>query len=263
MKAFTLVELLVVIGVIGLLTGLGLPTYKQASDAGKKAADIAACKTTITAYLAYSVDNDGTLLKGYDNTGTAYDINGHLMEGEDSHEAHRWPWRLAPYFNYKFFDGTHVNEAKSYIESQGGISQAYLVSVIPSIGLNANFIGGNDYTSFSALNKRGLVATKLIQVPKPASTVTFVTSRSEAIGRKYRGFYYVDSPSYPSKWAVKYNDLSNPKTTGYVSARYNENAVVAFLDGHVSVTSYKDLNDMRLWAPEAQNQNNSNWVPSK
>ena len=263
MKAFTLVELLVVFGIVGVLVALGLPTYKQATNAGKQAADIAACKTTIAAYLTYSADNDGTLLKGYDNTGTAYDANGRLMQGEDSHEAHRWPWRLAPYFSYGLLGGTHVNEARSYIESQGGISQAYLVSVMPSVGLNANFIGGNDYTTFSVLNKKGLVATKLVHISRPASIVAFVTSRSEAVGKKYRGFYYVDSPAYPSRWAVKYNDLSNPRTTGYVSARYNENAVVAFLDGHVSAMTYKDLNDMRLWSPEAQNLNSSNWTPGK
>jgi prepilin-type N-terminal cleavage/methylation domain-containing protein/prepilin-type processing-associated H-X9-DG protein len=262
-KAFTLVELLVVIGVLGILAALSLPAYNQASKAGKQAADIAACKTVITAYLAYSADNDGTLLKGYDITGTAYDANGNLIQGEDKHEAHRWPWRLAPYFNYGFLGGTHVNEVKSFIESQGGISQAYLVSVMPSMGLNANFIGGNDYTTFSSLNKKGLVATKLIQISKPAGIVAFVTTRSEAVGKRYRGFYYADAPTYPGKWSIKYDDLSNPKTTGYVSARYNENAVVAFLDGHVSAMTYRDLKDMRLWSPEAQNLNSSNWVPTK
>jgi len=248
-KAFTLVELLVVIGIIGVLAGLGLPAFKQASNAGKKAADVAACKTTVTAYLAHSADNEGVLMKGYDINGTAYDSSGRVMGGEDSHEAHRWPWRLAPYFNYGFLGGTHVNESKSFITSQGGITQSYLVSVLPSVGLNANFIGGNDYTSFSSLNKKGLVATRLVQVPKPGNTIAFVTTRSEAVGKRYRGFYYVDAPAYPGKWATKYDDLSNPKATGYVSARYNGNAVVAFLDGHVTIMLYNQLNDMKLWSP--------------
>lgn len=252
MKAFTLVELLVSITIISLLAAFGIPAYQQAVIAGKKSADVAACKTAVTAYLSYSADNEGVLMKGYDLLGTAYDSNGRLMEGEDAHEAHRWPWRLAPYFNYSFLGGTHVNESKSFIQSQGGISQTYLVSVLPSVGLNANYIGGNDYTSFASLNKKGLVATKLVQVPKPGNTVAFVTTRSEAVGKRYRGFYYADAPFYPGKWVTKYDDLSNPKATGYVSARYNGNAVVAFLDGHVVIMSYAELNDMKLWSPLSQ-----------
>ena len=249
MKAFTIVELLVVISILGVLAALGMPAYKKASDAGKKAADVAACKTVVTAYLTHAADNEGILMKGYDASGTAFDSNGRLMSGEDAHEAHRWPWRLAPYFNYGFLGGTHVNEAKDFIASQGGISQAYLVSVLPSVGLNANFIGGNDYTSFASLNKKGLVATRLVQVPQPGNTVAFVTTRSEAVGKRYRGFYYADAPAYPGKWFIKYDDLSSPRTTGYVSARYNGNAVVAFLDCHVIIMPYNQLSDMKLWSP--------------
>lgn len=249
MKAFTVVELLVVISILGVLAALGLPAFKQATDAGKKTADVAACKTVVAAYLTHAADNEGILMKGYDANGTAFDCNGRLMAGEDAHEAHRWPWRLAPYFNYGFLGGTHVNEAKTFIASQGGISQTYLVSVLPSVGLNANFIGGNDYTSFESLNKKGLVATRLVQVPKPGNTVAFVTTRSEAVGKRYRGFYYADAPAYPGRWAIKYDDLSSPKNTGYVSARYNGNAVVAFLDGHVIIMPYNQLSDMKLWSP--------------
>lgn len=255
MKAFTIIELLVAVSIIGLLSAIGIPAISNALQAGKKAKEIAALKSLITAYNSYTADNNNNLLKSYDQYGSAVDINGNNMGGEDSHEAHRWPWRLAPYFNYGFYSTTHVNEIEYYIKSQGGLSQTYLVSVIPSFGLNI-FVGGNDYEG-SSYFKKGYVASNINQVTKPSQLITFVSSRSIAVGKRYEGFYYVD---YPKSWQ-KYNSKSNPKSTGNISARYNENAVVAFLGGNVSVMNYNDLKDGRLWSIEAQIQNNQNWRP--
>lgn len=233
MKAFTVIELLVAVTIIALLAGLGLPALNSALDQGKKAKEIGAAKSLITAYNTYAADNDGILMKSYDKNGTAYDNSGKLLEGEDSHEAHRWPWRLAPYFNYNFYSASHINSVKSYIENKGGLSQTYLISVIPSLGLNI-LCGGNDYES----NRSKLaVASRAVQVAKPSMFVAFVSARSQAVGEKFEGFYYVEPPT----GATRYNSRSSPKSTGYISARYKDNAVVAFLGGNVALIPYSDL----------------------
>jgi len=244
-KAFTLLELLVVICAIGLTAALSLPAINKSLQAGRKAKEIGAIKSLITAYNTYTADNDGILLKSYDRNGTANNISGALMEGEDMHEAHRWPWRLAPYFNYGFYNTTHINDIELYIRSKGGLSQAYLVSVIPSFGLNL-LCGGNDYES--SKNKL-TVATRAVQVAKPSLFVAFVSSRSQAIGEKFEGFYYVEPPTVNPR----YSKSSSPKSTGYISARYNDKAVVAFLGGNVQVVPYSDLvTNKTYWSVEGQ-----------
>ena len=244
MKAFTLVELLVVIGIIGILAGFGLPTYKSAMLAAKKSNDISAAKQLITAFHSHLGDNNNVFIKPYDINGVAKDMSGGELSGEDSHEAHRWPWRLAPYLNYGMYGSVLVNESKSFVESQGGLSQTYLVSVIPSLGMN-NYLGGNDSSGPSSANIN--VAVNALQVPKPGKMIVFCTSRSEAVGKKYRGFYYVMPPT-----SSKYNDDTSSKSTGYISARYNNNAVAAFLDGHVEVLQFSDLTNKAYWIKTSQ-----------
>jgi type II secretory pathway pseudopilin PulG len=241
MKAFTLVESLVVVCVIGILLGVGLPVLSKSLDAGKKVKEVSAIKNLITAYNLYSSDNNNLLIKSYDLNGTAFDINGRQIGGEESHESHRWPWRLAPYFNYDFYGCTLVNEAARYIKKQGGLTQTYLVSVLPSFGLNI-YLGGNDYEGMQYQNR---IASSLVQVTRPSQTIAFVSSRSMAVGERFEGFYYVDVPKNKSK----YDPRSNPKSTGYISARYSGNAIVAFLNGNVSILEYHELTDSKKWYP--------------
>lgn len=244
MKAFTLVELLVSIAIIGLLVSMSLPAYKSVLLATKKSSDISAGKQLITAFNSHLADNNNVFMKPYDINGYAKDASGNEMGGEDSHEAHRWPWRLAPYLNYGMYGSVLVNESETFVKSQGGLSQTYLVSVIPSLGMN-NYLGGNDYSGPSAVNVN--VAVNALQVPRPSKMIVFITSRSEAVGKKYRGFYYVMPPTTPS-----YNDESSAKSTGYISARYNSNAVAAFLDGHIEVIQFKELTNKAYWLKNSQ-----------
>lgn len=252
MKSFTLVEVLVSVTIFAILLSIGIPTIQSSLSSGKKAKEISALKNLITSFNLYTTDT-GEFIKSYDEKGVAYDIDGNLL-GEGSHEASRWPWRLAPYFNYSFYGVTLVNDSESYIKKNGGLNQTYLVSVIPSFGMNL-YIGGNDYEGRTLQNK-GFISTRPSQITKPSQTIAFVSSRSMAANQRFEGFYYVNIPSIK-----KYDKKSNPRSTGYISARYDEKAVVAYVGGNVSLINYTNLLDSRLWSEESVRQNNPNWKP--
>jgi len=79
-NAFTLVELLTVFVVVGLLAGLATPVLGRARLAGQQASETAAAKSLITAYLAAAQDQNGVLLKGYDEEGVATDSQGNEFQ---------------------------------------------------------------------------------------------------------------------------------------------------------------------------------------
>ena len=141
-KAFTLVELLVVIAVIGLLVGLATPVLGRARLAGQQASETAAAKSLITAYLAAAQDQNGVLLKGYDEDGAATDSHGNEFQAGSS-QASRWPWRLAPYLNYQLEGAILVNERANSLDPNDP-NQSYLVSASPSLGMNSYFVGGHE-----------------------------------------------------------------------------------------------------------------------
>jgi len=259
-RAFTLIELLVCITVVGLLLGLAQSGYSRVLSASRRTAEVGAGKNLITAYLAAAMDNQGVLMKAYDVQGVATDSQGNIMSGEDDHAAHRWVWRLAPYLNYQLYGSALVNQQMKLIQDLGGLGQTYMVSAVPSFGLNAGFVGGNDYDEkLRKLEASGQCITRLNQATP--SVIAFVSARSQAIGQNYEGFYYVTSPTYPTAWSKQYDPKGNPKASGYVSARYDQQAVVARLDGGVEVLSFDELKDMRRWSKDAYQQNNPNYQP--
>lgn len=75
--AFTLVELLVTITIIGLLAGLSIPVIKAARESGSQAACLSNLKQLTTAQLAAVADNDGKVI----GRGWAHDANGNVTNG--------------------------------------------------------------------------------------------------------------------------------------------------------------------------------------
>lgn len=261
-SAFSLVELLVVISVLGLLAGLATPVLGRARKAGEQAAESSAAKNLITAYLAAAQDNGGMLLPGYDEDGQASHANGTAF-GPNRSESTRWPWRLAPYLNYQLEGSMLVNERASAIDPLNP-NHSYLVSASPSLGMNSYFVGGheNGQPAYS-YTTNGVCITRIVQAEKPSMLIVFCSARGldPARGQNVDGFYYVTAPNSSPRWPSSYNPNASARSFGQVRMAYGGKAVTAQLDGSVSLLSFEELRDMRRWANGAAAANNPNWTP--
>ena len=261
-SAFTLVELLVVIAVLGLMAGLATPVLGRARLAGQQATETAAAKSLITAYLAAAQDQGGVLLKGYDENGQACNSQGIPFRIGTS-ESFRWPWRLAPYLNYQLEGAMLVNERANALDPNDP-NQSYLVSASPSLGMNSYFVGGheNNQPAYSYVTN-GICVTRLAQAAKPSQLIVFSSARGvdPMHGKNVDGYYYVTSPQSSPRWPSVYNANGTARAYGQVRLAYSEKAVTAQLDGSVSLLNFSELRDMRRWANEAAKQDNPNWKP--
>ena len=88
--AFTLVELLVVIGIIGVLMSLLLPTLAQVRERARETDCRAHLRQLITAFHAFAADHDRTLPGGF------YDIDNPAPERKCWLMGGNRDWRKAP-----------------------------------------------------------------------------------------------------------------------------------------------------------------------
>ena len=116
--AFTLVELLVTVAIIGLLAGLGNAAYQKASSSSRQGVEMSAAKNLGQALQLYIQDNDGSILPGYldpRDSRVSDARNDKNQPISPSHAAQRYPWRLLPYMNYQVRGGIWVNKLASQI----------------------------------------------------------------------------------------------------------------------------------------------------
>src|SRR5688572_29342070 len=108
-KAFTLVELLVVIGIIAALVAILLPVLGKARRQARMVAELSASRQLMVAYLAYAHDNKGALIPGHvtDAVPLNDELGAPLTPAEVSK---RWPWRLVANIRYGLRGTLLVNE---------------------------------------------------------------------------------------------------------------------------------------------------------
>ena len=100
-RGFTLVELMVVIGVIAVLVAIVLHAASAVRDSAERSREMAAARTLAQAWVAYATDNNGAVLPGYVGGMEALDQFGNPIETEAVPvAAKRWPWRLASYLGH-------------------------------------------------------------------------------------------------------------------------------------------------------------------
>ena len=88
---------------------------------------------------------------------------------------------------------------------------------------------------------------------EPANMIVFASSISDVDGDgKASGYFRVTPPKSPLSptWGP-YRGVKDPGSMGNVSLEYSGGAMVAHLDGSVTVLEEEELRDMRRWSNQA------------
>ena len=254
--AFTLIELMVVIGIIALLAAMLLPALGKARYRASQVNEMSGSRQLLIAWRLYAEDNSDSVLPGYRYGLNATDFQGHPV----NHPINaRYPWRIAPYLG-KSFDVMYLNENRRTLETFRRMEDpdlgVYAASVFPSQGINSVFVGGDDVElppTERAFDRFGrFCVLKTAEVTRPSELLVFTSARGPFEGRIVPGYYVVKPPYLNARrWAVDWNSDDGPEAWGYVHPRYNLRSVSGMVDGHVENFDRRRIQDMRHWANPA------------
>jgi hypothetical protein len=262
------------VGIVAVLAGLIAVAVKGTQVKAKSVRELAAARNLMTAYLAYAGENNGKLLPGIVEDPTAIghppavDQAGNHLGG---YLAKRWPYRLAPYFNYEYPGVAVVNESLAdYNKQTTPTMSEYIASVQPSFGLNTTFVGGNysfhhsePQVDSDSESYGSFCVTRLGQAVKASTLIVFVSARFKTTAGSSpgaQGNYYILSPrASGARWSEHFDENATSDKFGHVHPRWNKRAVAVNLDGSASLLGETELKDMRRWSNQAAEQDDPNW----
>lgn len=275
-SAFTLIEVLVVMAIVGTLVALLVPALGKCRAAAKRTRELNTARQAITALHSYSNDSRGDILPGYAKQSWVngrMEVRNNVGERIYNEDAQRFPWRLVHEFGGDFrglYDQSKVLADIAEREAEYaafGVNFDYVVSLFPSLGMNVNFVGGNDRNQmfdplFQRVYGRAHLA-RMDQAVRPSGVIAFASAKAEPqpavpILGQPEGFFRVESPvfgvSTGRRWGVEaYNatSVTPGQNSGFVSFRHGGKAIGAHLDGHAEALGWDDMRDMRRWADQA------------
>lgn len=261
-RAFTLIELLIVIGIIALLAGILLPSLGGARRQARMVRELAAGRQLSGGYLGYAMDNKDALLPGHipENIALLDDRGLPLSPAE---VVKRWPWRLVAHMDCGVNGSLLVNEQAAALADRGTPLWSYLVSLTPSMGLNYFNLGG-DLTAGGANNSPGWLR-KLDSAITPARMIVFASARSAGEVVPVQGYFKLIPPTKASEHSASgwsggaYSDAGEPAAWGYVHPRWDGRAATVTLDGSCVTLNLAELRDMTRWSNEAAKLGDAGW----
>jgi prepilin-type N-terminal cleavage/methylation domain-containing protein len=262
--AFTLLELLVVLGIIALLAGIALPVMNSVKRKGALVRELNAGRQIMAAYSNYAAANDGNLLPGYDaTTGEIIMPGGRSVTGI---MCARYPWRLAPYIGGDVDQIFLVNDSRRKTTGLpvDSFDYQYSASLYPAFGVNAYCVGGYK-DSTNSNNFSTDCVKRLAGTSRPGSLIVFASARyiESPDQPETPGFHLVVPPKlWRTEWTTPFDRGKAPSDYGNVDPRWDGKALCAFLDGHVALLGEDELTDMRYWSnTAAENDDRNFFVP--
>ena len=253
-RAFTLMELLIVVAIIALLIGIFAVSLRGVRAAASRTKSLGALRQMATGYNMYSQDNNGRLLPGYIDitlmaaTEPFENLGVSLPSGESLTDVdmQSYVWRLAPYVDdswQTFFEETDAAAmagfTAEYQRMAPNSSRPHtpgLISEQPSFGLNSIFVGGDSEHGGSVSDEHPWqdtepvkAATRLSQVVNPTRVIVFAPAAMAAAAASddvYEdisvGFCEIRAPYLAlvgdtweiQQWSIAGNGLVEQATTG-------------------------------------------------
>ena len=208
-SAFTLIELLIVIGIIAILAGVLLPVYGSVQLAGKRTQSLNSLRQLATAAISYAGDHNGSLPQQGDATTWASAATGTDAEND------QW-YNVLPrqYANSKGLGDYANNPAAFYAKDN--------LLYVPAAKYPATKLSAPQFAlAFnSKLETSTYTNVRLQSIQLPAETVLFLEL------------------GLPGETSLKGQKAYTNQSYGYASrlaARYSGSTVLAFLDGHVGL----------------------------
>ncbi|MCL4211040.1 MAG: prepilin-type N-terminal cleavage/methylation domain-containing protein [Phycisphaeraceae bacterium] len=269
-RGFTLVEMIVVIGVVAVLMAILLPALLGARSSARKADELSSIRQVGAAWANYIDYAKNRLLPGYlepqvqEAWRVSYKIAYDGSEVPRS-DAAPYPWRLLPYLSNQ-----HVMVlSPRHTLTDDPRSQLTSIAYEPAFGYNALYLGGwyerveADGRPTVRFELSNTIAWTFNAIRVAEQQVVFASSTVKNGGLSFDG---MEDNAAGSHFVVPPTVAQTPQWTASGAAitvvqggpgapvpagRYTSQIAVVFADGHVNAEGAGALFDQRKWIPVA------------